>query len=109
MDMAEDMTNEFGAVYTLVDEEGKESEYEHVETINMDGDTYVGLVPVDDDPTSADYGQLVILKVTLNEEGEEVLTSIENEEEFDRVADEFENVLSDEFEFVNDEAEEEEN
>lgn len=91
-----------GMLITLEDEEGVEREFEHVDTLELDGSTYVALVPAfenGEELLEAD-GELVILKVTLDDDGEELLVSIEDEAEFDKVAIQFEERLADEFEFT---------
>ena len=90
-----------GTLITLEDENGQELEFEHLDTMELDGKTYMALVPVYDDKTEmldAD-GELVILEVMLDENGEEILCQIEDMEEFQTVADAFEERLSEECEF----------
>jgi len=80
-------------VYTLTDEEGNESEFELIGEVEIEGVTYYALTELD-----KDYNQIseeyVILRVEV-EDGEEVLVSIEDDEEFDRVADFFDDQFSD--------------
>ena len=84
-------------VYTLTDEDGQEGEFELIGSLDIDGQSYVALMPIDDDDESErneddeDFG-FVILKV-MEENGEEVFISIDDDEEFERVADAFENEL----------------
>jgi len=110
--MAEDMNMEMDMDYgvdilTLVDEDGEEHEFEILDQIEEDGENYVALLPVADNPDEyidAD-GELVILKV--DGEGEdEALIWIEDEEEFARVSDIFMQRLSDEFDFEMEQTEE---
>lgn len=72
---------------TLVDEEGKEQEFEMVDTMELDGERYVALVAAYDDPEEQlqDDGELVVLKA-VTEGDEEFLEAIEDEAEFDKVA-----------------------
>lgn len=93
-----------GTLVTLIDDEGNEREFEHIDTAEMNGETYAALVPTYDDPQSlvdAD-GELVILKVILNEDGEAFYVTIDDEDEFNRVLAEFEKRFesSDEFEIL---------
>ena len=86
-------------VYTLTDEDGQEGEFELIGSLDIDGQSYVALMPIDDDDEDddnkneddEDFG-FVILKV-MEEDGEEVFISIDDDEEFERVADAFENEL----------------
>ena len=96
--MNEELGNDF---ITLVDEDGVETEFEHVDTLEQGGQTYVALVPVYDKASEVlnDQGELVILKVVLDEEtGEEVLSTIEDDDEYDDVADAFADRLEDYYE-----------
>ena len=78
------MTNEQfieNEIYTLTDEEGKESEFQLIGKDVLDGETYVALFPLEDN----EDGAYVILKM-VEEEGESVFVSIEDDDEFERVA-----------------------
>lgn len=96
--MQEDFGNDF---ITLVDEDGQETEFEHIDTLEQGGQTYVALVPVYDKAEKAlsDQGELVILKVIPDEEtGEDILATIEDDDEYDDVADAFADRLEDYYE-----------
>lgn len=84
------MSNEYGNDYiSLVDENGVETEFEHIDTVEMDDETYVALVPVYDDPQEAVEadGELLILKVVPDDDtGEDILATIEDDEEYERVS-----------------------
>ena len=80
-------------VYTLTDEEGNEKQFEMIGEAEIEGVTYYALTELD-----ADYNQVseeyVILRLE-KEDGEDVLVSIDDDEEFDRVADFFDDQFSD--------------
>jgi uncharacterized protein YrzB (UPF0473 family) len=63
----------------------------------MDGQSYVALAPVAEDGDSAgeedDEGSFIVLKVIEDEDGEESFETIEDDEEFDKIADIFEDLL----------------
>ena len=80
-------------VYTLTDEEGNESQFELIGECTMDGETYYALTELDDDGNQISE-EYVILKVA-DEDGEEVLVSIDDDEEFDRIADYFDDEFAD--------------
>ena len=99
--MSDEKDIDYGAdILTLVDEEGAEHEFEVVGSDELDGQRYMALVPVFEDGADLidDSGELIILRV-VEEDGEEILEAIEDEEEFDRIADFFMNQLADEFDF----------
>ena len=81
--------------YTLTDENGKESQYELLATCEMNGNTYYALIPVDASEED-DVLEYVILKLEKEVDGEEFLVSIDDDDEFDDVADYFDDFLSQE-------------
>ncbi len=83
--MAEEIYEEQD-VYTLTDEEGNESQFELLASTEVDGVVYLALEPMDDNPDDS----YVILKLVTDENGEEVLVTIDDDDEFDRIADMFE-------------------
>lgn len=96
------MGEEFGANFiTITDEDGTELELEHVDTIEYNGQTYMAFFPaVMDDEEPADVPDedetgLIILKV-LEENGEEILSTLDNEEELNAVYEKFMEELFDE-------------
>lgn len=64
----------------LTDEEGKEHEFNLIDVITVDGEEYAILQPVDEDDA-------IILKFDVDENGEEILCDIEDDEEWEKVAD----------------------
>ena len=94
------MSEDFGPNFiTLTDEDGNDIELEYVDAIEVDGQTYMAFFPtVDDEADEAaaeDFG-LVILKSVM-ENGEELLSTLDSDEELDKIYDLFmEQILSDE-------------
>ena len=83
---------EEGGVITLTDETGHESDFEVIATREIDGITYVALLPLEDN----EAGEYVLLKIEDDENGEEMLVTIDDDDEYDRIADIFEDeVFSD--------------
>lgn len=75
-------------IFTLTDEDGKESQFELIGTTEVDGCTYMAMTPVEEE--SDEY---VILKVVSDDNGEEMLETIDDDDEFERVADIFDDML----------------
>ena len=73
-------------LYTLIDEDGKEQSFEMLDAIEQDGEKYFALVPYSENPDELidSDGELVILKSQLDGE-EEILVSIDNDDEFDKI------------------------
>ena len=73
-------------ILTLEDEDGNESAFEVLDTMELDGKTYVALTPYFEDPEEMLEGdaELVVL-VSEEVDGEEFLASIDSDEEYERV------------------------
>jgi len=72
-------------IVTLTDEDGVETEFYVIGSLELESGSYLALEPIDNDD-----GEYVILKVTEDENGEEILETIDDDDEFDSVADAFE-------------------
>ncbi|MBE6850282.1 MAG: DUF1292 domain-containing protein [Ruminococcus sp.] len=77
-------------IFTLTDEEGNEHEFELMDVMQVDGTTYYALVPYTEDPEAAleEDTELVILKAG-DEDGVDFLSTIDNDEEYDRIGNMF--------------------
>ena len=84
---------------TLTDDDGKEYKFEVLDAIETDTDRYLALLPLYDEPQKMleDSGELVIVKVA-EEDGEEYYCEIEDDDEYETVADAFVDRLEDFFE-----------
>lgn len=73
----------------LVDSEGNKKNFEIVDIAEFEGEIYYAMIPEfnGEDILAADC-ELVILK-TIEDNGEEILASIEDDDEFDRVSEFF--------------------
>lgn len=94
------MSEEYGNdIVTVVDDEGNQHEFEVVDAIETDDGRYVALLPIYRDPTELlnDDGELVILTVK-EENGEDLLLPIEDDAEFEEIAEIFEERLADLYE-----------
>ncbi len=97
--MAEERDN----IVVLIDEDGEEEEFEFVDSIEINGSEYVILSPVSEDELFDIEEEIVILKVEINEDGEETYVTIEDENELDTVFEEFKMRIEDGFTFDIDE------
>ncbi|MGE4283188.1 MAG: DUF1292 domain-containing protein [Clostridia bacterium] len=96
------MTEERDDIIVLVDENGEEVEFEHLDTIEMNDNQYVVLLPIGEDEENEE-DEVVILKVTEGEDGEDSLLAVEDEAELNEVFEEFKIRMEDEFEFLDEE------
>ena len=84
-EMAEELFD--GELYTLTDDEGNENDFELIGKCVIDGVTYLALVPDEEDE------EYVILKCETDEEGADVLVTIDDDDEFERVASVFDDEI----------------
>lgn len=90
--------------FTLTDEEGNELEFELIDTAEYQGVTYYAMIPADAEGENDDgFQEYVILKMEKDEDGEDMLVTLEDDEEFDNVADIFDDRFSEEVDYDADE------
>ena len=83
-------------LYTLVDEEGVEQTFGLLDVMEVDDDRYFALIPYYENPEDLldDTAELIVLKSQLDENGEELMISIDDEEEYQRIGQMFLEKLS---------------
>lgn len=102
------MSEERDDIIVLVDENGEEMEFEHLDTIEMDGNEYVVLMPLDsyyEEDEEDEEGEVVILKMEHGENGESTFVNVEDEDELDAVFEEFRMRMEEDYDFFEDEEE----
>ena len=84
----------------------EEIEFKVIDSLDLEEGSYVALETTPDDPVAYlnSDGSLIILK-TIVEDGEEILATIDDDEEFDKVSEIFMSRLSDLYDFDTDEDE----
>lgn len=80
-------------IYTLQDEEGNEFEFEVIDVCEKNGVKYYAMVAVEDAEKEDGVSEYTILKVVI-EDGEEMLVTIDDDDEFDDIADYFDDKFS---------------
>ena len=86
------MENQFGSDFiTITDDDGNEFELEHLDTIEFNGNTYLAFFPaVSEDAEENEEEELgLILMKVIKENGEEILSTLDSEEETEAVYTEF--------------------
>ncbi len=89
---------EFDTV-VLTDDEGKDHEFLHLDTLELEGSTYFVLMPISEDESEdgdEEAEEAIILKLGKDAEGGEMLLDIEDDEEWEKVADAWENLVESE-------------
>ncbi|NEZ45973.1 DUF1292 domain-containing protein [Clostridium niameyense] len=76
---------------TLTDEEGKETEFEVITKLDIEENEYVIVVPKNEEVDEA-----IALKIDKNQEGENLFIPVDDEEEFNMVAEAYELLFSEE-------------
>jgi len=89
------VNSEFGSDFiTVSDDDGNDFVLEHLDTIEIDNIFYMAFLPTDIEEDDEDYG-IVILKV-IEENGEEILSSIDDDELLEEIYERFTERLSEE-------------
>ncbi len=92
------MEEERDDLVVLVGEDGEEVEFEHIDTIEMNGNEYVVLIPATEQEDE-EVDEVVILKVEHNDDGEDSFVTVDDEEELNTVFEEFKTRMEEEYEF----------
>lgn len=98
------MSNNFGdgnheheqeelGIVTLVDEEGKEHDFAFVDSIEVEGEQYAILSPMEEDEES---DEAIILKMGKDDNGDDILFDIEDDDEWEKVADAWQEMMESE-------------
>ncbi len=86
-------------IFVLIDEDGREVEFELLDTIEMNDNEYVVLLPLSDEDSDDETDEVVILRIEQDENGEDSFVSVEDEDELDAVFEEFKSRIEDEYDF----------
>ena len=78
-------------IYTLTDDDGNDAEFELLAQLEDNGITYLAMAPLDE---TADEDEYVVLKVEVDENGEETVVSVDDDDEFERIADMFDDLFA---------------
>ena len=94
---AMDENAEEAEVVMLTDEDGNEHAFQLIAEAELGGTQYFAMIPADE-ASNEEFCEYIILKMVV-ENGEENLVSIDDDEEFDNVADYFDDLFSEEFDY----------
>jgi len=99
------MNEERDDIVVLVDEDGEEVEFEHIDTIEMKGNEYVILAPLadEDEEIDGEEEEVVILRIEHGEDGEDTFVTVEDEDELDEVFELFQAKFEEEYDFDDEE------
>ena len=89
------MSEEFGSDFiTIIDDDGVEFELEVLDSMDYKGQTFVAFLPANMDEEDLDYG-IIILRSVIDEKGEELFESIDDDAELQDVYEHFAVLLFD--------------
>ena len=88
--MSEEIMNEdFGTDFiTIIDDDGQEFELEVLDSLEMNGKNFMAFLPADMDEEDPNFG-MIILRSILDENGDTLYESVDDEDELDEVYNEF--------------------
>jgi len=87
--------SDYGNDYiTVKDDDGNEFELEHLDTVEINDEIYMAFVPADVDEDDEEFG-LIILKV-ITQDNEDILATVDDDNELKAAFDMFTQRLSDE-------------
>ncbi|AYO30736.1 MAG: hypothetical protein PWR06_1968 [Thermoanaerobacteraceae bacterium] len=92
---------------TLYDEDGQETEFEVLGVVNVEDNDYAILVPLDE--SESEDEEAYIFRIDADENGEEVLTEVEDDDEFEAVREAWEAICEGDYDIedISDDDEEE--
>ncbi|MBQ1262061.1 MAG: DUF1292 domain-containing protein [Clostridia bacterium] len=86
--------------FTLTDEEGNEIEFELIGVAERNGVTYYAMIPVEETESGDDgFCEYVVLRAEKDENGEDTLVTVDDDDEFDDIADYFDDMFSEEIDY----------
>lgn len=86
--------NEEVEIVTLTDEEGNESDFELIGELMVEGVKYMAFMEVE-----GDNDEYVVLRCETDDSGELLLVTIDDDDEFDKVSDAFDDVFRNEIDY----------
>ena len=87
--------------YTLTDEDGNEIEFEVIDSAVIDGVEYFAMIPADAKEPGDGMIEYVVLKKEKDEDGDDIFVTIDDDDEFDKVADFFDDRFDSEEDYDN--------
>ena len=87
--------------FTLTDEDGNELEFEVIAQCEKNGEQYFAMIPVEEEESNdSEILEYIILKLA-KEDGEEILVTVDDDDELDDIADYFDDLFSQEIDYDN--------
>lgn len=87
-------------IFTLTDEDGNEIEFQIIGDYEKNGQRYFAMIPVEEEDNDSDICEYVILKLAKDGD-EEILVTVDDDDELDDIADYFDDLFSQELDYDN--------
>jgi uncharacterized protein YrzB (UPF0473 family) len=85
-------------IFTLTDEDGNEIDFEIIGQHEMNGEHYIALLPVEEEENDKAEWEYIVLKLAKDGD-EEILVTIDDDDEFDNISDYFDDLFSSEIDY----------
>ena len=92
----ESTMNEESNIIELIDENGEAVEFEHLATLEHDGEYYIALMLAEEAESEEEEGGVVILRIEEDEEGNECYVNLEDDELEEKVFEKFLQLMDEE-------------
>ncbi len=86
--------------FTLTDEDGNEINFEVIAQCERGGEQYFAMIPVEDENEDSEVCEYIILKLAKDGD-EDILVTVDDDDELDDVADYFDDLFSSEIDYDN--------
>ena len=94
-----EITEEEALIITLTDEDGSEIEFEVIGEAELDGTTYYAMMPTENANAEEGLIEYVLLKKEKDEDGEDLFITLDDEDEFEKVANYFDELFDSEVDY----------
>lgn len=85
-------------IITLTDEDGSELEFEVIGQYEKNGEQYFAMIAADEEQSDDDVCEYIILKLAKDGD-EEILVTVDDDDELDDIADYFDDLFSQEIDY----------
>ena len=92
-------TEEEALIITLTDEDGTEIEFEVIGETELDGVTYYAMMPTENANAEEGIVEYVLLKKDADENGDDLFITLDDEDEFEKVANYFDSLFDSEVDY----------
>ena len=92
-------TEEEALIITLTDEDGTEIEFEVIGEAELDGVTYYAMMPTENANVEEGIVEYVLLKKEADENGDDLFITLDDEDEFEKVANYFDSLFDSEVDY----------